>query len=183
MKIYGIHEYKMEKIKMTKLDALLNNKEYTEMVRKLEALEANRKFCRHHMAHFLDVARIAYILSLENQMNLSKELIYAAALIHDIGRVKEYTEGIPHDEAGAKIGRRLLMNAGFTEREAEAAAGAILRHRGKRKRGQEIGSQDAGDLLAEILYRADKLSRACFFCEAREECYWAEEKKNMTVYY
>lgn len=174
---------KMENIKMEKLDALLNDEEYKETVKKLETLEQNRKFCRHHMVHFLDVARIAYILSLENKTGLSKELIYAAALIHDIGRVKEYTEGISHAKAGAKIGRRLLLRAGFSESEAELVAKAILGHSGRAKTAAEAAASGPEQQLAEILYRADKLSRACFGCEARGACYWAEEKKNMTVYY
>ena len=32
-----------------------------------------------------------------------------------------------------------------------------------------------------VLYRADKLSRNCFLCDAREDCYWPEERKNRTI--
>ena len=35
--------------------------------------------------------------------------------------------------------------------------------------------------LAGLFYRADKLSRSCFSCPAREKCDWPEEKKNLEI--
>ena len=35
--------------------------------------------------------------------------------------------------------------------------------------------------LADYLYRADKLSRNCFVCKAKDKCKWSEEKKNATL--
>ncbi|MGI6684337.1 MAG: HD domain-containing protein [Bacillota bacterium] len=63
-----------------------------------EQQEINREFCCHQMQHALDVARIYYILFLEKyqdgissdlknmSVDQTKELIYATALLHDIGR-------------------------------------------------------------------------------------------------
>ena len=41
------------------------------------------------MEHFLDVARLMYIYNLEDQAGFSKEMIYAAGLLHDIGRYEQ----------------------------------------------------------------------------------------------
>ena len=65
----------------------------------LAEYEKNRIFCRHGMDHLMDVARIAYIENLEKNCGISKEIIYGAALLHDIGRYLQYTEGIPHERA------------------------------------------------------------------------------------
>ena len=35
--------------------------------------------------------------------------------------------------------------------------------------------------LKGLFYRADKLSRNCFACPARERCDWPEEKKNRNI--
>ena len=75
---------------MNNLDIIINNPKYKEYLRKLEKFEKERIFCRHTLEHFLDVARISYIQVLENDMKYSKEVIYAIALLHDIGRVLEY---------------------------------------------------------------------------------------------
>ncbi len=48
--------------------------------------EEGRRFCHHDMGHFLDVARLAMIFNLQQGLSVSKEMIYAAALLHDIGR-------------------------------------------------------------------------------------------------
>ena len=121
-------------------------------------MERVNAICRHDRAHFLDVARLAYIENLERGLGVDKELIYAAALLHDIGRHLQYTQNIPHDEAGAQLAE--IMQA-------------ILQHRGDGDRSR--------DGLAALLYRADKASRACLFCAAEPECNWSPEKKNMTL--
>lgn len=47
----------------------------------------DRIFCGHDMGHLLDVARLAWIFNLEANQEISKERIYAAALLHDIGGI------------------------------------------------------------------------------------------------
>ena len=74
----------------------------------IRVLEQDRIFCRHDTTHFLDVARIAYIENLENGLGLAKEEIYAAALLHDIGRHLQYTRGIPHEQASAMEAEGIL---------------------------------------------------------------------------
>ena len=53
---------------------------------KMKKFEHDREFCCHQITHLLDVARIAYIKNLEAGLGIDKELIYTAAILHDIGK-------------------------------------------------------------------------------------------------
>ena len=86
---------------MKAIEEIRNHPLYVESYKKLEHAEQERIFCCHQMEHLLDVARIAYIKSLEQKLEIRKEVIYAAALLHDIGKYRQYTEGIPHEKACA----------------------------------------------------------------------------------
>ena len=136
----------------------------------IEKAETDRIFCGHDLDHFLHVARMAYIENLERHLRLSKELIYAAALLHDIGRGLEYEQGIPHDEASCALAETILTDCGFCQGEREAVVDAISAHRDPDTAGR--------DDLAGVLYRADKGSRPCFWCQAESLCNWKEDKKN-----
>ena len=92
-------EYKGQNV----IDELRRHPLFREYYKRLEEAERDRKFCRHQMDHLLDVARIAYIQNLERKLGFSKEMIYAAALLHDIGKVRQYEEKIPHEIASAEI--------------------------------------------------------------------------------
>ena len=123
--------------------------------------------------HFLDVARLAYIRALEENYSVSKELIYCTALLHDIGRARQYEDGTPHDEAGAVIAEQILKELGFSPEEIQAIVSAIRGHRAETNQ----------TILGQLIYRADKKSRNCFSCKAEPECYWSSAKKNMTIQY
>lgn len=180
---------------MDRINALLADKEFIQYFHRMEQLEQNRIYCRHGLNHCLDVARIGYILLLEDGLLssprcftpstdglLTKELFYAAALTHDLGRVEEYTDGTPHDEAGVKIAKNLLMKHGFTEAETEMVCQAIAEHRTLRGKTSTAFSQTgspqcialSSDSLARYLWRADKLSRNCFDCKAADTCKWSD---------
>ena len=88
---------------MDRVNQIWKHPLYQTELHKLQLLEADREFCRHTPEHFLDVARLAYIRALEENYSVSKELIYCSALLHDIGRARQYEDGTPHDEAGAVI--------------------------------------------------------------------------------
>ena len=45
------------------------------------------------MDHFLDVARIATLMAADEGLARDRDLLYAAALLHDIGRVEQYKRG------------------------------------------------------------------------------------------
>ena len=146
---------------------------YQEHYKKIQELESERIFCRHTPEHFLDVARLMYIYALEEHLELPKELIYAAALLHDIGRAQQYQYNIPHDIAGVEIAREILTDLHFTEQEKELILSSIGHHR----------KGDSRSTLAALLYKADKQSRNCFLCSAASECYWSDDKKNMKIEY
>ena len=157
---------------MNNIDAIMNNKLYREALEKLSEYERDREFCNHTIEHFIDVSRIAYIMVLEEDLKVSKEVIYAIGLLHDIGRVKQYEEGIHHDIASVDMSREILKETSFTEEEVKIILNGIANHR-----------KESDNKLEEIIYRADKLSRQCFSCKAENECYWSKDKKNFKITY
>ncbi|UWP60712.1 HD domain-containing protein [Ruminococcus gauvreauii] len=158
---------------MKRVNEIWNHPVYQTHLTKVLRWEEERKFCRHTVEHFLDTARLAYIYSLEEGLCIPKDLIYAAALLHDIGRHLQYEEGTPHEKASAGIAAQILPECGFTEAECERILDAVLSHR------RSAGRSDFG----RIFYRADKMSRCCFSCPVQEECDWPEEKKNLQIQY
>lgn len=157
---------------MENINIILNNKEYKHALEKLSEYERNREFCNHTIEHFMDVSRIAYIMVLEEKLNVSKEVIYAIGLLHDIGRVKQYEEGIHHDIASVEMSKEILKETRFTDEEINIILNGIANHR-----------KESDNKLEEIIYKADKLSRQCFNCKAEKECYWSSEKKNFKITY
>lgn len=158
---------------MERLDQIWWHPRYQKCLEAIRSHEAQRKFCRHTPEHFLDVARLAYLLALEAGTPADKELVYAAGLLHDIGRHIQYEQGIPHEQASAGIAEDILKDCGFSESERKQILYLILSHR----------TRQTGTDLASLFYRADKLSRSCFSCPARDECDWPEEKKNLKITY
>ena len=157
---------------MENINIILNNKEYKQALEKLSEYERNREFCNHTIEHFMDVSRIAYIMVLEEKLNVSKEVIYAIGLLHDIGRVKQYEEGIHHDIASVEMSKEILKETSFTDKEINIILNGIDNHR-----------KESDNKVEEIIYKADKLSRQCFNCKAEKECYWSSEKKNFKITY
>ena len=160
---------------MNRVNLILSNSKYQEYIDKIKQAEVGRIFCLHNMSHFMDVARIAYSINWEEGLEISKELIYTTALLHDIGRFKQYEDRTPHELASAELAPEILAETGFEEQEQEEILKAIREHRNK-----EIAKEKS---LAGIIYRADKLSRPCFACEAEKQCDWKKSKKNMKITY
>lgn len=158
---------------MERVNAILNHETYRHCLGQIRECEKDRIFCHHDMAHFLDVARIACLINMEEHMEVSKERIYAAALLHDIGRHLQYLEGIPHEIASGQIAPAILKECGFTEEETEEIHEAIIQHRNSAVKEKRT--------LAGLIYRGDKLSRSCFGCSAEELCNWKKEKKNLKI--
>lgn len=160
---------------MERVDRILKHRDFLYHLKENQSAEAERCFCRHGMEHFLDVARIGYIINLEEKLGMEKELVYGAALLHDIGKHRQYREGIPHEKASADIAPGILADCGFRPEEISSIREAILSHR-------ETGVREEKNLKG-LLYRADKASRACFSCRTQEECNWKEDKKNVSILY
>ena len=85
------------------------------------------------MSHLLDVARIAYIRNLEKGYGFRKDVIYAAAVLHDIGKALQYEEKVPHEIAGERIAGEILdtlpKETGFSEEEKRTIKNAVRGHR------------------------------------------------------
>jgi len=154
-----------------RINLIFHNNKFKEYLSRNKNLEKDRKFCRHNINHFLDVARIAYIISLEEKLNLKKDIIYAAALLHDIGKWQQYESDIPHNDASANLSVEILKASNFNKAEINLITDAIKNHR------YENRSSD----LSYILYKSDKLSRKCFKCKAHNKCNWSKNKKNFDI--
>jgi uncharacterized protein len=159
---------------MKRVEILINDTLYNQYLQRNIEGESEPKSCLYGFRHHIDVARIAYILVLEhNDLNYfiqehgltsrlaAKEVIYAAGLLHDIGKWQEYKLGTDHASFGAKLAREILPRAFFNPSEVELIARAIYEHR-------NISSNMT--FLGERLHRAENLSRICVNCEYDTEC-------------
>lgn len=158
---------------MKMIDQICSHPVWVEQMEQIRQLEQDRIFCKHDITHLLDVARLAYIEKLEKNVNISREIIYAAAFLHDIGRGRQYAAGIPHEKAGAELAQQILADCQVTEWEKKEILSAVTEHR-----CSETGEDGQ---LSGMIYRADKASRMCLFCPAQKECNWSDEKKNLVV--
>lgn len=154
-----------------RLNRIMANPLFRTKLAEVEALEAERIFCRHGLEHLLSVARLASLWNAEDGLGFSKELIYAAALLHDLGRGEQYRIGTPHEEAGVRLAREILPQCGFSDEETNVILNAVGSHRQK---GVDNG-------FSALLYRADKQSRPCYWCPASAECNWSDEKRNKHI--
>lgn len=156
---------------MERYNSIIHNVTFKALLERLSGLEEGRPFCRHDLTHLLDVSRIAYIMALESNMDLPKDIIYAAGLLHDAGRVAEYEENLEHHVESARIAGNIMRECGYNEDEIGVVTDAIMGHREEKE----------GSILNNLLYMADKLSRNCFCCKAYGECNWNEHRKNKGV--
>lgn len=159
---------------MKRINNMINNHKYNEYLQSIEKFELKREFCKHDIKHFIDVARIAYILVLENGIDIEKEVVYAASLLHDIGRGAQYKDGVPHDEASVILSEEILIQSGFNEYEKSVILNAIRHHRSE---NEELNN------FNNIFSKSDKLSRKCYICDASKECKWSENRKNNEIIY
>ena len=155
---------------MRRVGKIMNDDYYRECLERNAAAEINRQFCRHDLQHMLDVARITYMLVLEDACKkvpdaagLTREIVYAAGLLHDLARWLEYKTGEEHAVAGARLAGPVLDRSGFAEWEKAIILTAMREHR--------AGAEEKVSLLGRYLARADDLSRPCYHCKARAECY------------
>lgn len=158
---------------MKKVNSILLNKEYLSHLEQIRVYEKDRVFCHHDITHSLNVSRIAWIINLEESLNLNKEIIYATGLLHDIGRWKEYESGIDHAIASAKLSESILSKCGFSQEEINIITKAISNHR----------TSNNTDDLSRIIYKADKISRPCFNCTSIKNCKRFQNSEKPTLLY
>jgi uncharacterized protein len=157
---------------MDRFNCILNDERYIYYLKRNKQFEKDRKFCKHNLKHFLDVARIAQSINLEENLGFGKEIIYTTAILHDIGRSLQYENDTPHEIASWEIAKDILKDYKYSKEEIEFIKQGILGHRDKKNEN-----------FALLMYRADKLSRLCIACKSAHECNWSDEKKNFKIYY
>ena len=147
--------------KLIEIEYIRKHSLYQECYIRLQKAEEGRKFCRHTMEH------------------------YGMALLHDIGKYRQYEEGYPHEKASVEIAKiifRDLPELSFTEEEKQGILTAIQNHRVQQNVCiNQAKNTNLSDILSWLLYTADKKSRACYSCLAEKECNWTIEKKNMEI--
>ncbi|HCT65056.1 MAG TPA: hypothetical protein DIC60_07340 [Lachnospiraceae bacterium] len=156
---------------MSRINNILKNEKYRNYLDRLMCFEKDRKFCHHDIEHFLGVARIMMIKNQEENFNIDKDVIYAIALLHDIGRVLQYEKGINHSKASAEIAKEILEKCQYSSNEIEIITSAISKH--------NIANDD--NYINNLLKYADRISRNCFICPAFDDCNWDDLKKNKGV--
>ncbi|MDF2985337.1 MAG: putative domain HDIG-containing protein [Eubacterium sp.] len=159
---------------MDLVNNILKHPKFIEYIGLNKAREVERIFCHHNLQHALDVARVAYIIALENRYDLSKEIIYAAALLHDIAKWKQYKEKVDHASEGAVLAGEILEDLNTNIEDTEMILDAIRSHRIK-GRGTST--------LSIVLYAGDKSCRPCIDCNMVKECDWYIDGKEPELLY
>ena len=143
---------------------LLLDPDYQLCLRENEKREVDRHYCRHDFNHLLDVARIAWILCLERGCAYPQGVVYAAALLHDIGRFMQYDDpSKDHAVVSCDLAEPLLARQGCSKEQINLITTAILVHR--------LPPADIHHPLGRIIAEADDLSRRCFQCTALAVCH------------
>jgi uncharacterized protein len=124
-------------------------KEYLERinVKVREILEGN-DLGAHTYDHSLRVLDIALEIGREEDANL--RVLGAAALLHDIGRVREEETGVSHAILSGDMAKPILEKVGYSEEEIVLVADTIRTHRFSER-------LEPNSLEGEILSDADKL--------------------------
>ena len=103
--------------------------------------------------HILPVVKNALLLA--EKIGADKEVVEAAAYLHDIGRSKKemelYKSENDHSVTGEKKTREILSNLGYSEEFIGKAAHCVLAHRGRKGPAPET-------LEAEIVANADAMA-------------------------
>lgn len=155
-----------------RVNLILKNKDFIENYNQIVEFEKDRLFCKHDMEHLLNVARIMVIKDSESsKVALNKDIIYATAILHDIGRSIEYKSGVNHNVSGGILAKEILRESNFDDKEILLITSVIINH----------NEDEITSYLSSLLHYADKQSRNCFICNSRELCKWSEEKKNKGI--
>lgn len=105
-----------------------------------------------HGAHGLDhTMRVTALCDrIGRKESADMKILISAALLHDISRPLEESDGIPHEEEGARIAEKFLPSLHYSNVQIQGVVHAILTHRYRSSRLPET-------LEAKILSDADKL--------------------------
>lgn len=155
---------------MDYVNRLMENERYLQTMGQIHEMEKKRAYCHHGFNHVLDVARIAYLMNLEMDFGYEKEFLYLCALLHDIGRAKEYETGISHEKAGEELARDILNEIGYPKERQEDILVKVTDHR-------HAPTPEDGITKDNFFWFADKRARNCFACNVADTCNWPMEKR------
>lgn len=149
---------------MPRVDALVASESFRCAIAAVDEAERDRPWCRHGMPHLLDVARICWIAVLGQRLPIARDVVYAAALLHDIGRAAQYATGEPHDVAGARMAAELLDAMPellrFSEDERALILAVVSGHRGRgESEGHEPFGEHAGATVLSGASEGDRVAR------------------------
>lgn len=151
-------------VSVPRVNRIIENPLFKEYTLRNAQAEKKRAFCKHGFDHGLAVARIAYIYLLEGKNTvLSKEVVYAAAVLHDLGRWREYKTGEDHASVGAELAQPILKESGFILEEIEVIMQGIREHR--------LDPEGNLSSLGRALAYADDWARDCRSCMSQVDCY------------
>ncbi len=159
---------------MVYVERLIKSEVYLQTMGQIHEMEKKRIYCHHGFNHLLDVARISYIMNLEMGFGYEKEFLYLCALLHDIGRAKEYVTGVSHEEAGVMLARQLLEEIEYPKEQQALILNKVMNHR-------HAPTPQEGITKDNFFWFADKKARNCFACQAADSCNWPTEKRTMQV--
>lgn len=126
----------------------------------------------HELSHTDRVYNMANLLLKYERAD--RDIVKAAALLHDIARMKEERGEIEcHAEEGAKMAEKILNKSDFPRKKIEGVCYAIRVHR--YKNGLEAKTKEA-----QILQDADRLDALGAICIARIFAYGG--KKDRVIY-
>lgn len=124
-----------------------------EKYRKIKEIVEKELSCSaHNMEHIMRVYNLCLHLA-ENEPDIDIDILKTAALLHDIGRVKEDNDDsgrIDHAIHSAKMAENILRNLGYEEDKIEKIKHCIMTHRFRS--GNVPKTKEA-----KILFDADKL--------------------------
>ncbi|WP_243131608.1 HD domain-containing protein [Desulfallas thermosapovorans] len=197
---------------LRRANRIINDPRYKECIQRNAACEQTRRFCRHDLQHMLDVARITYILVLEectsgsgtvpgghkdiyllerltgNELGTAQPATGVADLL---GQAREiiYAAGLLHDMARWVEYETGEDHAVAGARMALEVLGRAAFNPAERKiittaiREHRSGGPGASP-LGQLICRADDLARPCSRCAARDDCYKIDrmETAGMLIY-
>lgn len=159
---------------MKYVERLLENEVYLQTMGQIHDMEKKRVYCHHGFNHVLDVARISYLINLEMGFGYEKEFLYLCALLHDIGRAREYLTGVAHEEAGTKLAKKILDEIEYPEELQAAILKKVADHRHAPTPQEGINEDN-------FFWFADKKARNCFACNVADTCNWPMEKRTKHI--
>jgi uncharacterized protein len=155
---------------------ILQHPKFQEYIQKNAIAEKDNKwgYCNHDIQHAIDVARVAYIMSLEKSLDLDKDIIYSTALLHDIAKWLQHQNGSDHAVEGAALAQKILYDIGMDSQTTALITDAIRSHR--------VDDPNAAP-LNKVLYDADKSCRMCVLCSSIEGCKRFKDGQAPTLMY